>query len=80
MHLSQVPAVLYILTALVRQLGGFDTEGIFRVPGIAGEIQALKKQLDDGTDQVQSTNVHSPASLLKLWLRELPEPLIPESM
>eukprot|EP01113_Clastostelium_recurvatum_P006123 TRINITY_DN12778_c0_g1_i1.p1 TRINITY_DN12778_c0_g1~~TRINITY_DN12778_c0_g1_i1.p1 ORF type:complete len:785 (-),score=141.61 TRINITY_DN12778_c0_g1_i1:31-2385(-) len=76
----EVPFVLPVLTGLVRQLGGFHTEGIFRVPGLAAEIQTIKHQLDEGSDNIQSTNVHTPASLLKLWLRELPEPLVPEPM
>jgi RhoGAP domain/Variant SH3 domain/N-terminal or F0 domain of Talin-head FERM len=54
-----------------------DVEGIFRLSGSATEIQALKKKYNAG-EQVDLNAVLDPhvvCGLLKLWLREMPEPL-----
>lgn len=75
----------WIQTTLTRQVlarGGILTEGIFRVSADADEVNALKACLDrfeDGTILAASQDAHAPASLLKLWVRELYEPLIPDS-
>jgi len=50
-----------------------------RVPGDIDEVNALKVQCDRWTLPTNCTNPHVPASLLKLWYRELYEPLIPFS-
>ncbi|KAI4494047.1 hypothetical protein M0802_009314 [Mischocyttarus mexicanus] len=75
----------WIQTTLTRQVlvrGGTLTEGIFRVSADADEVSALKACLDkfeDGAILAASQDAHAPASLLKLWVRELYEPLIPDS-
>lgn len=50
-----------------------------RVPATAPEVQALKEKINQGKYDLinESTDVHTPCALLKLWLREIPEPLIP---
>lgn len=47
-----------------------------RVPGENNQIMALKATLDAGELSINSTDVHSIGGLFKLWLRELPEPLV----
>lgn len=45
------------------------------------EVTALKSRLDHWElPQDASTDAHAPASLLKLWYRELYEPLIPDAL
>ena len=58
---------------------GLHEVGIFRLPGKASRIQALKELYDAGSQQDfgNSEDVHTVASLLKLYLRELPEPVVP---
>lgn len=58
---------------------GLHEVGIFRLPGQASQIQALRDLYDSGSQQDfrESEDVHTVASLLKLYLRELPEPVIP---
>ena len=53
--------------------------GIFRLPGQASRILALKELYDSGSQEDFSSteDVHTVASLLKLYLRELPEPVVP---
>ncbi len=58
---------------------GLGVEGIFRLSGAKGEVDALKLAYDEG-EEVDLNNVRDPnvvASMLKLYLRELPEPLLP---
>ncbi|PRP74792.1 N-acetyltransferase 5 [Planoprotostelium fungivorum] len=68
----QIPKVLLDLSESVLKSGGCWTEGIFRVPAAAREVQNYKNELDDTYDAaVQPTNVHVIAAALKLWLREI---------
>uniref|UniRef100_A0A3P8QDW8 Rho GTPase-activating protein 39 n=1 Tax=Astatotilapia calliptera TaxID=8154 RepID=A0A3P8QDW8_ASTCA len=73
----QLPWVQTRLSEEVLCLNGDQTEGIFRVPGDIDEVNALKLQPRyDPPSHLVSSSV-SAASLLKLWYRELEEPLIP---
>ncbi|ESN98614.1 hypothetical protein HELRODRAFT_106880 [Helobdella robusta] len=54
------------------------TEGIFRVPGDTEEVNVLKSKCESWlSPSSATTDPHILASLLKLWYRELHEPLIP---
>lgn len=58
---------------------GLSVEGIFRLSGAKGEVDALREAYDFEMD-VDLNNVRDPnvvASLLKQYLREMPEPLLP---
>lgn len=67
------------LLCLSRQ-SHFHTCSLYnRVPGDIDEVNALKVQCDRWIQPSNCTNPHVPASLLKLWYRELYEPLIPFS-
>ncbi|KAJ8963931.1 hypothetical protein NQ314_005260 [Rhamnusium bicolor] len=61
-------------------LQNVETTGIFRLAGSCFKQQKIKLRLDEGgrlSDEDQ-LNVIDVASVLKLFLRELPEPLVPE--
>ncbi|XP_015209707.1 rho GTPase-activating protein 39 isoform X2 [Lepisosteus oculatus] len=73
----QLPWVQTRLSEEVLGLNGDQTEGIFRVPGDIDEVNALKLQVDQWKVPTGLEDPHIPASLLKLWYRELEEPLIP---
>ncbi|XP_065112555.1 rho GTPase-activating protein 39 isoform X1 [Paramisgurnus dabryanus] len=73
----QLPWVQTRLSEEVLGLNGDQTEGIFRVPGDIDEVNALKLQVDQWKVPPGLEDPHIPASLLKLWYRELEEPVIP---
>ena len=57
---------------------GLQTEGIFRISGRKLEIQNVQNRLDQGmhVEFPPETEPHVVAGVLKLWFRELPEPLL----
>ncbi|XP_071385502.1 rho GTPase-activating protein 24 isoform X2 [Centroberyx affinis] len=60
---------------------GLREEGLFRLPGQANLVKELQDAFDCGEKPSFdcNTDVHTVASLMKLYLRELPEPVIPFS-
>ncbi|XP_037537127.1 rho GTPase-activating protein 25 [Nematolebias whitei] len=60
---------------------GLDEEGIFRLPGQENAVKQFRDAFDAGERPSfpSDTDVHTVASLLKLYLRELPEPVVPWS-
>ncbi|CDW52658.1 rho GTPase activating protein 39 [Trichuris trichiura] len=75
----KLPWIQTTLSELVLQLNGARTEGIFRVPGDIDEVNALKMRVDRWL-LPPVNDPHVPASLLKLWYRELADPLVPDRM
>ncbi|KAJ2791959.1 hypothetical protein H4R21_006238 [Coemansia helicoidea] len=76
-----IPLVLEHLTAQIVRLGGRRTEGLFRVPADADAVAMARLRLEAGClDAPCDGDPHVPASLLKEWLRDLAEPLIPEAL
>ena len=73
----RLPSIQTVLSEQVLQRDGAQTEGIFRVPGDVDAVQALKLRCDSWIPPSNCNEPHTPASLLKLWYRELHEPLIP---
>ena len=80
-----VPEVLTKCTNFVEEHGMVD--GIYRISGIASNIKRLKTMFDTQTvpeplhkeDWIQQ-DLHSVPSLIKLFFRELPEPMCSEKM
>ncbi|XP_062589732.1 rho GTPase-activating protein 24-like isoform X1 [Saccostrea cucullata] len=59
---------------------GLEVEGIFRLPGRNLLIKELKEKFDSAERVIfdeDDVDVHTVASLLKLYLRELPQSVIP---
>lgn len=75
---SKVPIILPFLADSIIALGGPKREGIFRIPGDGEAVMEMKVRIDKGHYNLQGIDdPHVPASLLKMWLRELQDPLIP---
>lgn len=58
---------------------GLSEEGIFRLPGQDNVVRQFRDAFDAGERPSfpSDTDVHTVASLLKLYLRELPQPVVP---
>lgn len=57
---------------------GLTCEGIYRISGVKSKVQSLREAYNRGAVSVY-LHEHEPnvvASLLKLYLRELPEPVL----
>uniref|UniRef100_A0A3Q3M7T9 Rho GTPase activating protein 18 n=1 Tax=Mastacembelus armatus TaxID=205130 RepID=A0A3Q3M7T9_9TELE len=76
---TKVPFILQRLFSHIEE-EGLDTEGLLRIPGAATRVKLLCQDLEssfyDGMFQWQQLKQHDAASLLKLFIRELPHPLL----
>lgn len=78
---QKVPIILPFLADGILALGGPRSEGIFRVPGDNDSVSELKLRIDRGYYTLDAVDdPHVLASLMKLWLRELCDPLVPSEM
>uniref|UniRef100_A0A8C4DV35 Rho GTPase activating protein 18 n=1 Tax=Dicentrarchus labrax TaxID=13489 RepID=A0A8C4DV35_DICLA len=74
--------VPFILQRLINHIekDGLDTEGLLRIPGAATRVKSLCQELEssfyNGVFPWQQLKQHDAASLLKLFIRELPHPLL----
>ncbi|XP_067377270.1 rho GTPase-activating protein 22 isoform X1 [Channa argus] len=75
-----VPVLVEQCVCFIRE-HGLKEEGLFRAPGQTNHVRELQSAFDRGEKPVfdSTTDVHTVASLLKLYIRELPEPIIPFS-
>ncbi|XP_039575594.1 protein FAM13A-like isoform X7 [Passer montanus] len=73
-----------LVTQMVEYLEVFGLErvGIFRVGGSANKIKALRQKYNQGekVDLINDGDVDSVASLLKLFLKELPVAVFPDNI
>ncbi|KAI9299633.1 Rho GTPase activation protein, partial [Cunninghamella echinulata] len=77
----KIPKIVTFLAETVHQLNGQQSEGIFRVSGDADDVTDLRVRIENGNyDASGITDPNVPASLLKYWLRDLAEPLIPSEL
>uniref|UniRef100_A0A4W3HDT8 Family with sequence similarity 13 member B n=1 Tax=Callorhinchus milii TaxID=7868 RepID=A0A4W3HDT8_CALMI len=76
--------VPYIVKHIVEYLEeyGVEQEGLFKVNGSAEMVEWLRQKYDSGeeVDLVKEADVSSAVSLLRLFLQELPEAVIPASL
>lgn len=63
-------------------VAGIEEEGIFRVNGNVRVVEKLRDCFEKhgDADLESAEDIYAVAGLLKLFLRELPEAVIPESM
>ncbi|PWA24385.1 hypothetical protein CCH79_00011947 [Gambusia affinis] len=75
-----VPLVVEQCVTFIRERGLHEV-GLFRQPGRTSLVKELQEAFDSGERPSfdSRTDVHTVASLLKLYLRQLPEPLVPYS-
>lgn len=73
------------MTSCVKAINrlGLHNQGIFRIPGSQLEINQFKEAFEKGEDPLVTVNpreMNSVAGVLKLYLRELKEPLFPRDL
>jgi hypothetical protein len=75
---SSVPLPLALLRARLQRLGGLREEGVFRVAPSTEERENLRAQLDAGAFRggASACTGVAAAHMVKLFLRELPRPLL----
>eukprot|EP01119_Soliformovum_irregulare_P024041 TRINITY_DN8538_c0_g1_i1.p1 TRINITY_DN8538_c0_g1~~TRINITY_DN8538_c0_g1_i1.p1 ORF type:complete len:582 (+),score=81.17 TRINITY_DN8538_c0_g1_i1:51-1796(+) len=74
---SIIPRIVEEILKFLEDHDGIQTDGIFRISGSITDIQQMRKDYDQGKPTLQKCeNVHNATGLLKLFLRELPEPLM----
>lgn len=79
----KIPKIIIKLTEMIRQLNGFKKEGIFRISGDLQQVYQLKISLSKDSDKIDFKSYKDasvPCSTLKLWMRVLRSPLIPDSL
>jgi hypothetical protein len=72
-----VPYVLHYMVTELRARGVFTTPGVFRVSGDEGLIKSIRDEVNDDITAIGKGDVNVIAELLKLWLKELPIPVVP---
>ncbi len=75
-----MPRIVPFLIAKVKERGGYLTEGIFRISFQKEALNEMRKQFDSGNYEVTSSSPHAPAALLKEWLRDLYDALVPTDL
>lgn len=75
---TRTPLIFQKLISYIEE-GKLDTEGLLRIPGVAARVKSLCQELEakfyEGTFNWEHVKQHDAASLLKLFIRELPQPL-----
>lgn len=71
----QVPSILVSMKRSIIEHGGLKQEGIFRLAGEQTEIKRIKEIMNK-KEFVSSNDINTIASLLKIWFRELPTPIL----
>lgn len=74
---GEVPLLMQECISYIEEKA-MDVEGLFRIPGDKKEIEQLRQSWDRGNRVEMATiqNPHTVTGLLKLFLRQLPEPLL----
>ncbi|KAF6210863.1 hypothetical protein GE061_013974 [Apolygus lucorum] len=75
---EKIPLIVDRLITTI-EMYGLYTEGIYRKSGVSSKVKELKNRIEDGNSeliQFEGYQVHVLASVLKSFLREMPEPLL----
>jgi len=71
-----IPALVIHCVNEIEQRG-FDTVGLYRIPGSEKDVKALKEKFRKGVPNLSDVDIHVVCGCLKDFLRTLDDPLIP---
>lgn len=72
----KIPKIFSAVKRAVEDMGGYHTEGIFRVNGDIREIQDMMTHIFEEEDcEIRPSTVHCAAGLVKKYLRDFYEPI-----
>jgi hypothetical protein len=74
-----VPHVLVKMCEAMVALGAVTSVGVFRVPGSQAQVDSLTADINNNSYDFGKVDLNTLASLMKSFLRELPDPLVPDS-
>nr|XP_014340154.1 PREDICTED: protein FAM13B [Latimeria chalumnae] len=79
---NEVPFIVRHIVEYIEEHGGLEQAGFFQVNGKAETVEWLRQRYNNGeeVDLVKEADVPSAVSLLRVFLQELPEPVIPASL
>ncbi|XP_076143505.1 protein FAM13B isoform X3 [Alosa pseudoharengus] len=79
---QQVPLLVRHIVEYIEEHGGLDMEGVFLVNGNAERVDWLRQRYDSGehVDLQKEADLASAVSLLRLFLQEMPQPVIPVNL
>jgi len=78
-----VPEIIVRMCHAIREAGGFSSKGIFRIAAQREHITAARARIEAGNWTVpaaEASDPHTPADVLKVWLRELLTPVVPVAL
>jgi hypothetical protein len=75
-----IPYVLHYLIGLLKERNVFRTEGIFRIPGNPELVKDIQIQMNEDMTALDRGDVNVLATILKNWLKALPNPVVPIEM
>ncbi|KIJ65168.1 hypothetical protein HYDPIDRAFT_111063 [Hydnomerulius pinastri MD-312] len=77
----ELPSILEKCCGVIERYGLYS-QGIYRISGMARKVSLLKERLDKDLESVNldsdewTSDINNVTSVLKLWFRELPDPLL----
>ncbi|KAL4631535.1 protein FAM13B isoform X1 [Arapaima gigas] len=79
---QEVPLLVKHIVEYIEEHGHLDLKGLFLVNGNAERVEWLRQRYDSGeeVDLEKEADLASAVSLLRLFLQELPEPVVPVSL
>ncbi|GES88458.1 RhoGAP-domain-containing protein [Rhizophagus clarus] len=82
----EVPLILVKCCEAIEQSGGLKSQGLYRLSGVKSHIERLQALFDRNAEAVDLSaeehiaDVNNITGVLKLWFRELPDPLFTREM
>jgi len=71
------PYIEYVMIDQIIKKRGYQTTGLFRLPGNMRLVNELSTKVDTDISCLNDVNLHDVGSLLKMWFRNMTIPVVP---